>query len=143
VRLQRHAALGDIDVGHLDLGIDRVARAHGREELQRLAEIDGAVTGKLFADDRGDQPRGQHAMGDAALEDGVLRVGVVEVHRVPVGGDLGEHLDILIRHLLPEVTGHAHLDVFDADRSAWQVVQHLALHEHPSGNKSVISRRDW
>ena len=50
---------------------DGVAGADGGHELEALAKIDGAVAGKLFADDGRDQAGGQHAVGDAALKDRV------------------------------------------------------------------------
>ena len=46
----------------------------GAMNLKRLAQIDGAMARKLFADHGRDQARGQHAVGDAAFEDGVLGV---------------------------------------------------------------------
>ncbi len=50
---------------------DGVAGADGGHELEALAQIDGAMAGKLFADHGRDQAGGQHPMGDATLEDGV------------------------------------------------------------------------
>jgi hypothetical protein len=44
--VQLDPALGVVDVHHLDLGIDQIARAHRGQELQRLAHVDRAMAGQ-------------------------------------------------------------------------------------------------
>ena len=127
--LQLDPALVDLDVGHLDLGQHHVAGAYGGEEFQVLTHVDGAMAGKLLADHCRDQPGGQHAMGNAPFKDRVLRIAVIQMHRVAVGGDLGKQLDVAVGDLLAQVAGHAHLDVFDADGAAGEIVQHPCLPE--------------
>src|SRR6056297_194946 len=113
-----------VDGGDGDLRAHAVAGADRGEELQRLAEIDGAVARKLLSDDRRDQAGGEHAMGDAALEDRVERIVLVKVDRVAVGRDLGEKLDIPVGYGLLEMAGHADFHLFDDDGAAWHVVEH-------------------
>ena len=49
-----------------DMRVHHIAGADGGHEFQRLAQIDRAMAGKLFADHRRDQAGGQHTMRDAA-----------------------------------------------------------------------------
>ncbi len=46
------------------------------------------------------------------------------MHRVMVGGDLRKHFDIRVGDDLAQVACHPNLDVFNADRPAWHIVQH-------------------
>mmetsp|Transcript_18329 Transcript_18329/g.29353 ORF Transcript_18329/g.29353 Transcript_18329/m.29353 type:complete len:300 (-) Transcript_18329:988-1887(-) len=118
VTVQFHPAFGKVDIDHLHLGIDHVARTHGGEKLEGLAHVNGPMARQLFADHCRNQPGGQHPVGNAPLKDGVAGIVIIQMHRVPVGRDLRKHLDVFVRDGFAQMARHAHFDIFDANRAA-------------------------
>jgi hypothetical protein len=53
---------------------------------------------------------------------------------IMVGGDFGEHLNIAVCDNLAQVTNHTNFDIFDIDRAAGHIVEHLV----PQGNKEIF-----
>ncbi len=67
-------------------------------------------------------------MGNATLKDRVVCIVIVQMNGIAVGGNLSKHFDIAVSDDLLQMARHAHFNVFDTDRSAWQIVQHETLH---------------
>ena len=129
--IQFYTAFVEFDIGDLHLCIDQIAGAHGGQKLERLCHINGTMPRQLLSDYSRNQAGGQHPMGNPPFKDGILRIGVVQVHRITVGGHLGEHLDVFVGHDLAQIARHADFDIFDTDRSAGQIIQHAS----PFSNK--------
>jgi hypothetical protein len=73
-------------------------------------------------------------MGNSALKNRVIGVIIIKMHRVMIGGNLGKHLNVPIRHNLAQMPGHADFNIFNTNCAAGHVVEHLA----PQGNNCNV-----
>src|SRR5579875_718443 len=73
-----------------------VVQSDRRAELERLSEPQRPRAGELGAYDARNEPGDEHAVGDASAATHLAGEAIVHVKRVPVAGQLGEALHVVL-----------------------------------------------
>lgn len=97
--------------------IDLIAGAYRRAKLQRLAEINRAVAGKLLSDHRRNQARRQDSMRNASFEDRTFGVFFIEVDGIAVSAGNGKRFDFSIGDNTGKPAHHAGFNIFNEQRA--------------------------